>query len=263
MKKVYLIPNLITAFGLSCGLFVIFKTTIYTPSEHLFVFLQTSVFFLLLAAVADLADGAIARLIKAQSDFGGQFDSLSDAVTFGVAPPVLALKSFAMHLDRLHSFFFLLAAMIFALCGILRLVRYTVHNVLKNDLIKAPYFIGLPIPAAAACVLSLTLLFASNELDQYIELTPIVKIRIFCLLFVFLGSLMIGKWKFPSMKTLHIKVPSLYLIFGVGLLATLLLYGIQHYFVEAFFLVSWIYVLIAVIVGIIASLTRRSHKDSK
>jgi len=89
MKRVYIIPNVVTAFGLSCGLFVIFRLNVIEPELGLYHLLQTSIFLLLLAALADWVDGGIARLMHAESEFGFLFDSLADAVSFGVAPSVL------------------------------------------------------------------------------------------------------------------------------------------------------------------------------
>ncbi len=96
MKKVYLLPNVITAFGLSCGLFVIFKLNMTPLGGATTEVLTQTAGILLLAVFADLLDGGIARAMKAESDFGGFFDSLADAITFGVAPSVIVLKSFSM-----------------------------------------------------------------------------------------------------------------------------------------------------------------------
>ena len=93
MKRVYLLPNVITTFGLACGLFVIFRVVLLPAGDVTFRVVLTSALLLVVAAVADLLDGMIARLLKAQSSFGELFDSLSDAITFGVAPAVLMLKS--------------------------------------------------------------------------------------------------------------------------------------------------------------------------
>ena len=86
MRRVYLIPNMITAFGLACGLFVIFKVNMVEPGSGLFQVLSISVLLLLVAAFADLLDGAVARAFRAESEFGFIFDSLADAISFGVAP---------------------------------------------------------------------------------------------------------------------------------------------------------------------------------
>lgn len=246
MKKVFLIPNAITAFGLTCGLFVIFKTSVTDPSRDLFSLIQASVILLLIAAVADLADGAVARWIKASSEFGGQFDSLSDAVTFGIAPPLLLVKSLSFGSESLRPpfiFFAIFASMIYALCGVLRLVRFNVES--KKSESKEMNFTGLPIPAAACTALSSGLISISPLANEYLPLTAEMRALVLGGILIALGYFMVSRWKFPSVKALHFRVPSFYLVFGVGIFAVLLLYGILDYFAEAFFVFSWLYFLIS------------------
>jgi CDP-diacylglycerol---serine O-phosphatidyltransferase len=268
MKRVFLIPNAITAFGLTCGLFVIFKTSLADSSAGLFSLLQASSILLLIAALADLADGAVARLIKGESEFGGQFDSLSDSVTFGVAPPLLILKSLTgENLGRLLTFFVILAAMVYTLCGVLRLVRFNVESKTARDKRNnetkektKKHFTGFPIPAAAAAAVSAALILLSPEVNSMLEITT--RFRAFILIGVMLliGYLMVSRWKFPSVKALHFRVPSFYLIFATGIIAVFFLYGILDYFAEAFFIASWLYL----IVGWSLSLIRRlAGKNSK
>lgn len=251
MKRVYLIPNAITAFGLSCGLFVIFKISLADQSRNLFSVLQASAILLLIAALADLADGAVARLIKAESEFGGQFDSLSDCINFGVAPPLLILKTLAgENLGKLTIFFVIIASMIYTLCGVLRLVRYNVHShaikeSANKELIKKEkkHFTGLPIPAAAAASVSAALILVSPVLESVVSIQMRAVYLIGILLV--LGYFMVSRWKFPSFKALHFRVPTFYLIFATGVIAVLLLYGILDFFAEAFFIISWLYLLIS------------------
>ena len=92
MRRVYLVPNIITTFGLACGLFVIFKVDMVEAGTGTLQLLTVSSLLLLLAAFADLLDGMVARAFRAESEFGFMFDSLADAVSFGVAPSVLMLK---------------------------------------------------------------------------------------------------------------------------------------------------------------------------
>ncbi|MBS0655576.1 MAG: CDP-alcohol phosphatidyltransferase family protein, partial [Verrucomicrobia bacterium] len=83
MKRPAILPNIVTAFSLSCGLFVIFKMSLVQRGAASFDTVLTGVAILILAALLDALDGAIARVMKVESAFGGFFDSLSDAVTFG------------------------------------------------------------------------------------------------------------------------------------------------------------------------------------
>src|SRR5215204_1539550 len=126
LKKIALLPNVVTAFGLSCGLFVIFKMNMIGIGEANPQVLMAVTGILLLAAFADLLDGAIARAMKAESDFGGIFDSLADAISFGVAPSVIILKSLSVLPGTKLSFLVTTAALIFSICGVLRLVRFNV-----------------------------------------------------------------------------------------------------------------------------------------
>ena len=68
---------------------------------------------MLLAGLADLLDGAIARAMKAESEFGGFFDSLADAITFGVGPSVIVLKTLSVPPAPDFSFYITIAAMVF------------------------------------------------------------------------------------------------------------------------------------------------------
>lgn len=245
MKRVLFIPNAITAFGLTCGLFVIFKTSLSDPSRDLFSILQASAILLLIAAVADLADGAIARLMKAESEFGGQFDSLSDCVTFGVAPPLLMIKSVnGDHLGRFLTFLVIIAAIIYTLCGVLRLVRFNL-KMKEEDSQAKKHFTGLPIPAAAAASVSASLILVSPLVERWFTFESHTRAYLLIGVMVMLGYLMVSRWKFPSAKALHFRIPSFYLIFGTGVIAVFLLYGILDYFAEAFFVSSWLYLLIA------------------
>lgn len=260
IKKVFLIPNAITAFGLTCGLFVIFKTSIADPTRDLFSLLQASAVLLLVAAIADLADGAVARLIKAESEFGGQFDSLSDCVTFGVAPPLLVLKSLAWRGDapsRLIVFFVILGTMIYSLCGVLRLVRY---NIMSKETAKSAHFTGLPITAAAAAAASSSLILVSPLAEEYFYLGSDSRAIILTVVLLILGYFMVSRWKFPSIKALHFKVPSFYLVFATGIGAVLILYGILDFFAEAFFILSWLYLLISWTLSIIRLIAGKRSK---
>lgn len=253
LKKVYLIPNAITAFSLCCGLFVIFKTSLADSSRDLFSILQASAILLLIAAIADLADGAVARMIKAESEFGGQFDSLSDSVTFGVAPPLLVLKSLSTNdLGRLVTFIVIIASMIYTLCGVLRLVRYNIRSKMVQEstdpefaLKEKKHFTGLPIPAAASAAVSAALILISPLLEEHFSLGVQTRALILSALLLILGYFMISRWKFPSVRALHFRVPSFYLVFATGVAAVLILYGILDFFAEAFFIVSWLYLLVA------------------
>lgn len=265
LKKISLLPNVITAFGLSCGLFVIFKMNMVGIGEVNSQILNAVTGILLLAAFADLLDGAIARAIKAESYFGGLFDSLADAISFGVAPTVIILKSLSVVPGTKLSFLVTTAAIVFSLCGVLRLVRYNVHALeakKNNDLVLAhkKHFTGLPIPAAAAAAISLNLFIFSEDFRSFASLSHNAEAWILSFALFLLGYCMISRLKFPSIKTLEIRVASFQTVFFTVLAAVLIFFGILHYFALVFVVMSWSYVIIAWTLAIIRLIAGRKSK---
>lgn len=264
LKKIALLPNVITAFALTCGLFVIFKMNMIGIGQVNAQVLNAVTGILLLAAFADLLDGAIARAIKAESDFGGIFDSLADAISFGVAPSVIILKSLSLLPGTQLSFFVTISAIIYSLCGVLRLARYNVLALeAKNDQnltqIRKKHFTGLPIPAAAAAAVSLNLFLFSEEFN-YLNLSITAKSWILSFGLLFIGYCMISRWKFPSIGTLQIRVASFRIVFLTVLAAVLIFYGILHYFALVFLVIAWSYLLIAWTIAIIRKFAGRQSK---
>ena len=265
MKRIHLLPNVITAFSLSCGLFAILKMNMTEVGGANYQILTATAGILLLAAFADLLDGTIARAMKSESDFGGLFDCLADAISFGVAPPVIVLKSLSIAVGTELSFVLTTAAMIFSVCGALRLVRFNISaQQAKGDPslsdANKKNFTGLPIPAAAIALVSANLLMASDDFKQWFTWGDEIRagIMIFCLLL--LGYLMISRWKFPSLKTLHIRVASFKLVFATVLCAVVLLYGLLHHFAVVFFLCSWGYLLVACTLSLIRLISGKKSK---
>jgi CDP-diacylglycerol---serine O-phosphatidyltransferase len=255
-KKIHLLPNVITAFGLSCGLFVIFKVCLVTHSEVNSAFLLSVTGILLLAAFADLLDGAVARAMKAESDFGGLFDSLADAISFGVAPVVIVLKTLMPSSGGHLSFFLITSAMIFSVSGVLRLVRFNINAIAakgNNQLSVAEkkHFTGLPIPGAAAAIVSLNLFLASEEWISLSGMSSETHRWIMAITLIFIGYCMISRWKFPSIKSLEIKVASFRTLFVTVFCAVVVVYGILHFFSVIFLIFSWSYIFIAITLAII------------
>jgi CDP-diacylglycerol--serine O-phosphatidyltransferase len=136
-----IVPNLVTLLALCAGL-----TSIRMSIELRFDAAFLAIF---IAAFLDGIDGRMARFLKSTSRFGAELDSLTDFLNFGVAPAVLL---YVWALDELRSLGWI-AAMIFAICGALRLARF---NVALDDPNrpewKANYFVGVPAPAGAMIV---------------------------------------------------------------------------------------------------------------
>ncbi len=232
LKQVNLVPNFITAFSLACGLFVIFKAVEIKISVSNYQLMHSALILLLIAALADFLDGAVARAIKAESEFGFMFDTLSDAITFGVAPSVLALK----YLSSLQNegkwlFLSLACCMVFSICGVLRLVRFQIltkqskANQSEEFKVKKN-FVGLPIPASALAFSSFLLFLVSPYAD---EMPMLMKIGLLNGYGLVLAYLMVSRWKFPSLKNFHFKVPSFDLIFLSVILAIVIFYGVLYY----------------------------------
>lgn len=253
MKKVYLLPNLLTAFSLACGLFIIFKVSLATGCASKQLLFSVSI-LLLLAGLADVLDGAVARLMNAESLFGMFFDSLADAVTFGVAPTVLFLKTLSLNREDELWFFATAAAMVFSICGVLRLVRYNVHGMQKQEceeVIGKKNFTGLPIPAGAMGLCSLCYFMQMNLVTKVWGVTPDFRFAILVLGALFLGYLMVSRWAFPSVKFLRFRLSSFRFVFFVVVVAVCLFYGVFYFFSYTFALISWGYILISLLLSLV------------
>lgn len=265
IKRVNLLPNVITAFGLSCGLFVIFKMTMTEVGAAGYSVLTAAAGILLLAALADLLDGAVARVIHAESEFGCLFDSLADAISFGVAPSVMVLKGLSVTPGTELSFFITTAATIYSVCGVLRLVRFNLTSAkVKGDaeLMEAnkKNFTGLPIPAAAAAIVSGNLILVSDEFKTFFSISEETRTWIMGAQLVVIGYFMISRWKFPSVKMLQIRVASFQLVFLTVVSAVVIFYGLLHHFAFIFFICSWGYLVIAWILSIIRIISGKKSK---
>lgn len=265
MRQVNLLPNIITAFSLTCGLFVIFKTNMIEPGAGTYQILYSSSLLLLLAAFADLLDGAVARAIRAESEFGFMFDSLADAVSFGIAPSVLMLKSLSLEQGTGLSFFAIIGAMLFSICGVLRLVRFNVKATEARGNAEAQAankknFTGLPIPAAAMAAVGMNLFLASPLGVKWFPWYDDTKAMILTSSMMVLGYLMISRWKFPSAKALHFRVPSVQLVFGTVIIGIFILYGILYYFPVMLFTSCWGYIILS---AVLASIRLIAGKKSR
>jgi CDP-diacylglycerol--serine O-phosphatidyltransferase len=266
MKKIYLLPNVVTAFGLCCGLFVIFKMTMTGLGEVNRELLTLTTGLLLLAAFADLLDGALARVMKVESEFGGLFDSLADAINFGVAPSIIVLKSMSLPNGSEMAYLLTMAAMVYSLCGVLRLVRFNVarHQAAEDQQLMDAHnknFTGLPIPAAAAAIVSGNLFLFSSEFKSLMSISTQTHAWILFAQLIVLGYFMISRWKFPSLKALHIRITSFQQVFFIVIFTVFVIfYGVMQHFSVVFFLLSWGYVLAAWILSIIRVISGRKAK---
>lgn len=204
-RFLYLLPNLVTGLGLMVGLFVLFDVAFVEGKVGDEQLVLGMIGLLLVAGVADLCDGALARALRAQTRFGLVFDSMSDAVSFGIAPALLSLKT--VDFSGINPKLALGCALFYALCGILRLTRYASSfepvraervNKQENPRTFSPrLFVGLPIPGACSALVSLNLFLLSmpeGTLSQ--EVTVFVALSAL----IFLGLLMVSRWYFPPLS---------------------------------------------------------------
>ncbi|MBA2404425.1 MAG: CDP-diacylglycerol--serine O-phosphatidyltransferase [Bdellovibrionales bacterium] len=173
----FFLPNTFTALNMACGFAAIlngFHGEFYKACM-----------FIVLGAVFDMVDGRVARMTNTQSAFGEQFDSMSDLVSFGVAPAIVYYFRFLNEAGRPG----MVAAFFFMLCRALRLARFNA-NIDKN---KSDYFQGLPIPGAATAVIAMILL--SIGVPEIANYKPITVGYL-----LFYAVLMISNIPFPSFK---------------------------------------------------------------
>jgi CDP-diacylglycerol--serine O-phosphatidyltransferase len=227
--KIYLWPNLMTAGNLICGFLAILRilqgsidrTNNAGGSEWIQIY-QSSLYFILAACIFDLLDGRVARMGKAESPFGREFDSLADIVSFGVAP---ALLVFEIVLYELPNRLGWLLAAFYLMCGALRLARFNVHAALPHEPGASREFTGFPIPAAAGLVSAITLLLLYYyRTDRDLELGW-GKYFLAVLLF-FLSIMMFSKFKYPSFKGFNLRTEQSFpkSIAAVGILVLTLIY---------------------------------------
>ncbi|MEA2862362.1 MAG: CDP-diacylglycerol---serine O-phosphatidyltransferase [Bradyrhizobium sp.] len=183
-----LVPNVITLLAICAGL-----TAIRLSTEGR---MELAVAAIVFAAVLDGLDGRVARMIKGQSKFGAELDSLADFVNFGVAPGLIL---YFWQLNELHNGGWI-AAMVFAISGGLRLARF---NATMDDPNKpafaANYFTGVPAPAGAITVL-LPIYLGFLGLPK----PPAVVTALYTLLIAFL---MVSRLPVFSGKTVRMRVP--------------------------------------------------------
>jgi CDP-diacylglycerol--serine O-phosphatidyltransferase len=225
-EEIYLLPNLLTAGNLICGFLAILKILAGTLQRdadeagwiHTY---ESSLGFILLAFVFDMLDGRLARLGGRESAFGRELDSLADLISFGVAP---ALLVFEIVLYRFPHRLGWVVASAYLICGALRLARFNVHAASGRRDVSGD-FTGLPIPAAAGLVSSITLLLLHcYEKDRDFE-QGWGRYGLAALL-LFLSAMMFSRVRYPSFKGFgwHTRRPMARYAGIVGVLALTILY---------------------------------------
>jgi CDP-diacylglycerol---serine O-phosphatidyltransferase len=234
-RGIYLLPNLFTIAGLFAGFYAI-----VTAMEGYFNYAAVAIF---VAMIMDFFDGRVARLTNTQSAFGAELDSLSDMVSFGVAP---ALVIYSWSLEGLGKLGWL-AAFIYAAAGALRLARFNTQVSVADK----RYFQGLPIPAAAGVLASMVWLCVDSEiLGDVVSITTAV-------LAIIIAILMVSNVRYYSFKEIDLKgrVP-----FVAILLVVLAFVGISLDPPKILFLIFFCYALSGPVLTLRALYKRRSLK---
>ena len=201
-----ILPNMLTLIGVCIGL-----TSIRFALDGKFEFAIIAIIF---AALIDGLDGRIARLIKGTSKVGKELDSLTDMISFGVAP---AFVMFFWKLDTLGRFGWLVC-LIYVICVALRLARFNVNSNQEPSW-RDNFFEGVPSPAGGILVLTPLIISLTNF--NYIELNYDIVVPAF---FITTSLLLISKFPSYSFKKIVIqRKTTIFLLFGIVLFFGLLL----------------------------------------
>ena len=183
---IYILPNLFTASSIFVGVI-----SIVEASKGNFVLASWLIF---LALIFDGLDGRIARMTNTTSQFGVEFDSLADIISFGIAPAMLLYFFIGDEFGR----FGILVSALYVIFGAIRLARFNISTA-KTD---PSVFIGLPIPTAAIFMSMWILLFHKYTLESYgvilLVLTLVVSI------------LMVSNFRYPSFKKVQLDKPMVF-----------------------------------------------------
>jgi CDP-diacylglycerol--serine O-phosphatidyltransferase len=199
-RGIYILPNLFTTAALFSGFYAIVQA-MNGAFDH-------SAVAIFVAMIMDALDGRVARMTHTQSEFGAEYDSLSDMVSFGVAPSLVAYEWALKPLGKWGWF----AAFIYCCGTALRLARFNTNI----GVVDKRFFQGLPSPAAAALVAGFVWLVIDFK-GAGLDLSQDVRIAA-CALTVFAGLSMVSNLRFYSFKDINLRrsVPFIF-IAGIAL----------------------------------------------
>ena len=206
-KTRYLLPNILTLAGVCLGI-----SSIKFSIDGNFTLAVTLILF---AAILDALDGRIARLIKGTSEFGKELDSLTDFVSFGIAP------AFILYFWELNNYGKLgwAITLIYSVCCVLRLARFNLTKIEQTEGWKNNFFEGIPSPAGGLLIL-MPLIYELTDLNIKFDiknLTPYLTIAIAILLVSKIPTLALKKISISSKATA-------FLLLGIGIVFIFLLF---------------------------------------
>jgi len=219
----YLLPNALTIFGVCLGL-----SSIKFALDANYAFAVIAIGF---AAILDTLDGRVARLIKGTSKVGKELDSLTDVISFGVAP------SFIMYFWAMNEIGKIgwMVVLIYTVCCALRLARFNLTTIEENQDWKINFFEGIPSPAAAGLILLPLIL----NLSGFYEFKNNAIIS--CVIILMTSFLMVSK--IPTYSLKRIAIPrnlAVFLLLGIGIVLSLLIF----YPFKTLFISGIVYILI-------------------
>lgn len=209
-RALFILPNAFTMASIFCGTYAILYTVLHSGPEALY-HAAIAVFF---AGFFDMFDGRVARLTKTQSDFGMEFDSLADVISFGVAPAVIVYRWALWPIGPLG----ILSVTCFTACGAIRLARFNVLS--RRPSTSSDYFVGLPIPIAASMLVALVV--AHFRLFEGMPVTRHILVIFLVLSLAFLMVSSVSFWTFKNVKfgrkTIYILFVAAIALFIAGLM---------------------------------------------
>ena len=203
----YSIPSSITALSLVLGLCSIVTTQVGS--------LEFAAWMIVWCGLLDTMDGVAARVLKATSSFGAEFDSMADLVAFGVAPAILVfnlgLQYGGVEIDSGQFWVLLIACGVFVLAGAMRLARFN----LTSDVPHGGWFTGIPITAAGGGLISSMVLV----MIKYEDVSTVLPLHLYLPILMFvLGILMVSKIRFPKATMRKSKIINAFQIINIFLI---------------------------------------------
>ncbi len=234
-KLRYTIPNSVTALSLLLGLASIVTTQ--------FGELEFAAWLIVWCGLLDTVDGVAARLLKATSSFGAEFDSMADVISFGVAPAILVLNAGVqlgdIQYDTGQFWVLLLGSGVFALAGAMRLARFN----LASATAEPGWFTGVPITACGGGLLSSLVLVLIYH-PRIAESLPL-HLYLPILLFV-LAILMVSRVRFPKATMRKSKLINAFQIVNIALIVYC---GVTRSFPEYLFGIGVVLLIGGIIAG--------------
>jgi CDP-diacylglycerol--serine O-phosphatidyltransferase len=202
-RGVYILPTLFTLGNMFCG----YSCIVFAMRGEF----ETAAPFIGFAIVLDMLDGRIARMTGSASDFGVEFDSLADVISFGIAPAILSFSWGLQPLGRLGW----LAGFLFLTAAAMRLARFNIQSGMGGD---KRYFVGMPSPAAAGIPAATVFAYPYGLTDYRAALPALAMVLV-------PAVLMVSTIRFRSFKSIDLQSRRSYTVVillaaGIALIAT-------------------------------------------